>query len=110
MALFLEKGREFAILRATGFTPQQLQRLVLGQAGLIGLLAGLLALPLGWLLSVVLIEIINQRSFGWTMQTHLFAIVPVQAVALALVAALLASIYPVRRMGKASVREGLDAR
>jgi putative ABC transport system permease protein len=110
MALFLEKGREFAILRATGFTPQQLQRLILGQAGLIGLLAGLLALPLGWLLSVVLIEIINQRSFGWTMQTHLFAFVPLQAVALALVAALLASIYPVRRMGKASVREGLDAR
>ncbi|SDZ82136.1 putative ABC transport system permease protein [Thiothrix caldifontis] len=110
MALFLEKGREFAILRATGFTPQQLQRLVLGQAALIGLLAGLLSLPLGWLLSVVLIEIINQRSFGWTMQTHVFALVPLQAVALALVAALLASIYPVRRIGRASVREGLDAR
>ncbi|UOG92171.1 MAG: FtsX-like permease family protein [Candidatus Thiothrix sulfatifontis] len=110
MALFLEKGREFAILRATGFTPQQLQRLVLGQAALIGLLAGLLSLPLGWLLSVVLIEIINQRSFGWTMQTHVFALVPLQAVALALVAALLASLYPVRRMGRASVREGLDAR
>ncbi|MDQ5769020.1 ABC transporter permease [Thiothrix subterranea] len=110
MALFLEKGREFAILRATGFTPQQLQRLVLGQATLIGLLAGLLSLPLGWLLSVVLIEIINQRSFGWTMQTHVFAFVPLQAVALALVAALLASLYPVRRMGRASVREGLDAR
>ncbi|OQX05193.1 MAG: hypothetical protein BWK73_34270 [Thiothrix lacustris] len=110
MALFLEKGREFAILRATGFTPQQLQRLVLGQAALIGLLAGLLSLPLGWLLSVVLIEIINQRSFGWTMQTHVFAFVPLQAVALALVAALLASLYPVRRMGRASVREGLDAR
>lgn len=110
MALFLEKGREFAILRATGFTPQQLQRLVLWQAALIGLLAGLLALPLGWLLSVVLIEIINQRSFGWTMQTHVFALVPLQAVALALVAALLASFYPVRRIGRASVREGLDAR
>ncbi len=110
MALFLEKGREFAILRATGFTPQQLQRLVMGQAALIGLLAGLLALPLGWLMSVVLIDIINQRSFGWTMQTHLFAFVPLQAVALALTAALLASVYPVRRIGQASVREGLDGR
>ena len=83
---------------------------MLGQAALIGLLAGLLSLPLGWLLSVVLIEIINQRSFGWTMQTHVFVFVPLQAVALALVAALLASLYPVRRMGRASVREGLDAR
>ncbi|WML92247.1 FtsX-like permease family protein [Thiothrix lacustris] len=110
MALFLEKGREFAILRATGFTPPQLQRLVMGQAALIGLLAGLLSLPLGWLMSVVLIEIINQRSFGWTMQTHVFALVPLQAMALALVAALLASLYPVRRIGQASVREGLDGR
>jgi putative ABC transport system permease protein len=110
MALFLEKGREFAILRATGFTPQQLQRLVMGQAALLGLLAGLLSLPLGWLMSVVLIDIINQRSFGWTMQTHVFALVPLQAMALALVAALLASIYPVRRIGQASVREGLDGR
>ncbi|QTR45851.1 ABC transporter permease [Thiothrix litoralis] len=110
MALFLEKGREFAILRATGFTPPQLQRLVMGQAALIGLLAGLLSLPLGWLMSVVLIEIINQRSFGWTMQTHVFALVPLQAMALAMVAALLASLYPVRRIGQASVREGLDGR
>lgn len=110
MALFLEKGREFAVLRATGLTPQQLQRLVLGQAGLIGLLAGLLALPLGWLMSVVLIDIINQRSFGWTMQTHFFPLTGVQALVLALVAAWLASVYPVRRIGRASVREGLDGR
>ncbi|MBU0657099.1 MAG: ABC transporter permease [Gammaproteobacteria bacterium] len=106
MALFLEKGREYAILRATGFTPQQLQRLVMGQAALIGALAGLLALPLGGLMSVVLIDIINQRSFGWTMQTHFFPLVTVQAVLLALAAAWLASIYPVRRIGGMSLREG----
>jgi putative ABC transport system permease protein len=107
LALFLEKGREFAILRATGFTPQQLQRLVRWQAALIGLLAGLLSLPLGGLMSVVLIDIINQRSFGWTMQTHFFALIPVQAVLLALLAALLASVYPLRRIGRLPVSEGL---
>ncbi|MEZ5535020.1 MAG: FtsX-like permease family protein [Thiolinea sp.] len=107
MALFLERGREFGILRATGFTPQQLRGLVLSQTLLIGLLAGMLSLPLGWLLSEVLIEIINRRSFGWTMQTYFFARVPLQAVLLALVAALLAGIYPVRRIGSMSVRESL---
>ena len=107
MALFLEKGREYAILRATGFTPQQLQRLVMGQAALIGVLAGLLALPLGGLMSLVLIDIINQRSFGWTMQTHFFPLVVLEALLLALVAALLASVYPVRRIGRLSVRIGL---
>lgn len=110
MALFLEKGREFAILRATGFTPKQVQILVLSQAALLGLLAGLLALPLGWLMSVVLIDIINQRSFGWTMHTYFFASIPMQAMLLAVIAALLASLYPVRRIGQLSIREGLYGR
>lgn len=110
MALFMEKGREFAILRATGFTPQQLQRLVWGQSALMGLLAGILALPLGWLMSLVLIDIINQRSFGWTMQTQVPGIVAVQALLLALIAALLASFYPVKRLAQASIRERLNER
>lgn len=110
MALFLEKGREFAILRSTGFTPKQVQVLVLSQASLLGLLAGILALPLGWLMSVVLIDIINQRSFGWTMHTYFFASIPLQAIVLAVVAALLASLYPVRRIGRLSIREGLYGR
>lgn len=110
MALFLEKGREFAILRATGFTPKQVQLLVLSQAAALGLLAGLLALPLGWFMSVVLIDIINQRSFGWTMHTYFFASIPLQALLLAVVAALLASLYPVRRMAQWSIREGLYGR
>ncbi len=110
MALFLEKGREFAILRSTGFTPKQVQVLVLSQAALLGLLAGILALPLGWLMSVVLIDIINQRSFGWTMHTYFFASIPLQAILLAVIAALLASLYPVRRIGQLSIREGLYGR
>ena len=110
MALFLEKGREFAILRSTGFTPKQVQILVLSQAALLGLLAGLFALPLGWLMSVVLIDIINQRSFGWTMHSYFFADTPLQALLLAVVAALLASLYPVRRIGQLSIREGLYGR
>lgn len=110
MALFLEKGREFTILRSTGFTPEQVQSLVLSQAALLGLLAGILALPLGWLMSVVLIDIINQRSFGWTMHTYFFASIPLQAILLAVIAALLASLYPVRRIGQLSIREGLYGR
>jgi putative ABC transport system permease protein len=107
MALFLEKGREFSILRATGLTPLQLRRLVLLQSALIGLLAGLLSLPLGWIMSDILIEVINQRSFGWTMQSYFFASLPFQAVLLSMLAALLAGLYPTRRISRISLREGL---
>lgn len=107
MALFLEKGREFAVLRATGMTPGQLQRLVLSQAALVGLLAGLLSIPLGWVLSEILIEVINRRSFGWTMQRHFFPAIPLEALLLSIVAALLAAIYPTRRIATASLRDRL---
>jgi putative ABC transport system permease protein len=108
MALFLEKGREYAILRATGFTPQQLSRLVFLQAAIMGLFAGLLALPLGSIMSLVLIDIINQRSFGWTMHTQFFASVPLQAIALALLAACLASLYPVKRLNQLVLRQAFS--
>jgi putative ABC transport system permease protein len=107
MALFLEKGREFSILRATGITPGQLRRLVLSQSALIGLLAGLLSLPLGWIMSDILIEVINRRSFGWTMQSYFFVSLPFQAVLLSVLAALLAGLYPTRRISRITLREGL---
>ena len=107
MALFLEKGREYSILRATGLTPRQLRRLVVLQSALIGLLAGLLSLPLGWIMSDILIEVINQRSFGWTMQSYFFASLPFQALGLSVIAALLAGVYPTRRISRISLREGL---
>jgi putative ABC transport system permease protein len=108
LALFLERRREFAILRATGMTPAQLLRLLLGQAGVSGLLAGLLALPLGLLLSLLLIDVINRRSFGWSMQTQVDPLILLQAVLLSLAAALLAAWWPARRLAAADLRGALE--
>lgn len=107
MALLLEKGQEYAVLRATGLTPGQLQRLVLGQSALVGVCAGLLAIPLGWVLSVILIDVINRRSFGWTMAQQFPAGIPLEALALAVGAAVLAALYPARRIAAVPLRERL---
>ena len=48
---------------------------------LIGLIAGLLSLPLGMLQALVLIRVINRRSFGWTMESPSTRVL-LQAVAL----------------------------
>ncbi len=98
MALQLEKAREFAILRATGMTPGELWRLVTLQTGIMGLIAGLLALPLGLVLAAILIEVINRRAFGWTLWLQVPSEALLQGLLLALFAALLAGLYPAHRL------------
>jgi putative ABC transport system permease protein len=107
MALQLERAREFAVLRASGLTPRQLWGLVSLQTGLLGLLAGLFAVPLGVALAYVLVHVINRRSFGWTLQLSLEPGVLLQAVGLALVAAALAGLYPSWKMARANPAHAL---
>ncbi|NNJ12332.1 FtsX-like permease family protein [Chloroflexales bacterium ZM16-3] len=102
MALQLERARELGMLRATGLTPGQLWGVVLGQTGLMGLAAGLLAAPLGLALAVVLVYVINRRSFGWTLELSLSPGVFAQAMLVALLAALLAGLYPAYAMSRTS--------
>ncbi|MBK1673062.1 ABC transporter permease [Ectothiorhodospira shaposhnikovii] len=107
MALQLERSREHAVLRATGMTPLQLAGMVTLQSLLLGLAAGLAAIPLGMLMSDVLIEVINQRSFGWSMTRTLPPVVLVEGLLLALTASLLAGAYPGYRMARVRPAEHL---
>jgi putative ABC transport system permease protein len=70
------------------------------ETGLLGAVAGLLALPTGYILAVILIYIINRRSFGWTLQMQLQAEPFIIAVLVAVCAAMLAGVYPARRMSR----------
>ncbi|MCH9698802.1 MAG: FtsX-like permease family protein [Gammaproteobacteria bacterium] len=107
MVLLMEKQREYAVLRATGLTPAQLTQLLLIQTAMTGLLAGLLALPLGWVMSELLIDVINQRSFGWSMNSVLPISVLFQAVLLSVAAALLAAYYPIKHLATMSLPQSL---
>lgn len=107
VALQVERTREFGTLVALGMLPRQLWGLTLLETGLVGLAAGLMSVPTGLALAAVLVEVINVRSFGWTMPLHVPPLVLAQAVALAVGAALLAAIYPVRRLLRLSVAAAL---
>jgi len=74
---------------------------------LMGAVAGLLAMPTGLTLALILIYIINRRSFGWTLELRLEPGLFLQALALAVIAALLAGIYPAVRMGRMLTAEAL---
>ncbi|MEZ4668091.1 MAG: FtsX-like permease family protein [Anaerolineae bacterium] len=100
MSLQLEQTRQYGVMRATGMTPRQLWRYTLLQTGLMGFTAGVLALPIGLALALVLLYVINVRSFGWTMQLSLQPNEFVQAFAVAVIASLAAGIYPAWRLGR----------
>ena len=107
LALQLERAREHATLRATGLTRRQLGGLTLLESGLVGATAGLLSWPAGLSLALVLIHVINRRSFGWTVDAHVglgpFAL----ALALAVAAALLAGVLPAWRLGRLPIARAL---
>ena len=107
LALMLERRREFAVLRSLGLTPQELRQLMFLQTGLMGVIAGLLALPLGIMMSSILINVINLRSFGWSMQFRLPPDVLIESMILAAVAALLAGCYPAWKLSRLSPAEAL---
>jgi putative ABC transport system permease protein len=100
LAIELERARELSVLRTLGFTPAGLGATLLTQTGLLGLAAGLAALPIGTGLALLLVHVINRRSFGWSMDFVLTPQALVSGVSLAVVAALLAGIYPAWRASR----------
>ncbi|RYY00226.1 ABC transporter permease, partial [bacterium] len=94
MSLQLERTKEFGIMRATGMTVGQIQSMIMLETGLMGATAGILAIPVGVILALVLIHVINLRSFGWTLELILNYNYFVQAMLISVVASLLAGIYP----------------
>jgi len=107
MALQLERRRELGVMRACGMTQRELWGLVSAQTGLMGLIAGVLSLPVGVIMAAVMTFVINRRSFGWTMQMEIAPAALGAALALAVGAALVAGLYPAFRMARARPAEAL---
>jgi putative ABC transport system permease protein len=103
----LERRREFAALRAIGASTRQVERLVLWEAAYLGLIGAVLGVVGGLLLALLLIHVINKQSFGWTIQMTVPGGVILQAVGLALTAALVAGYWPARWAARQPVVEGL---
>jgi putative ABC transport system permease protein len=107
LALQVERTRELATLEVLGLGEGQKWVLAFLETGLMGAVAGVLSLPLGWLLATILVHVINVRSFGWTMRMELDPWLFAQAFAVSVMAALLASVYPVLRLRRRSLAAAL---
>jgi putative ABC transport system permease protein len=96
MSIVIDRRREFGLLRILGATSAQVRKLILVEAGVIGILANIAGLALGIALSLVLIFVINKQSFGWTIQFHWPVAVLVAALSIVYAATVLAGLYPAR--------------
>ena len=96
LALVIDRRREFGLLRFLGASTGQVWRLVLFEAGLLGFLATVAGLALGYVLSLLLVYVINKQSFGWTIQFHWPVAVLLGALTLVYVATVVSAVYPAR--------------
>ncbi|GAB3252353.1 ABC transporter permease [Chitinimonas naiadis] len=67
----LARLREFGMLRHIGYRQRDIDRLLAVEGALLASLGVLAGLGVGWLISRILIDVVNPQSFHWTMQTSL---------------------------------------
>jgi len=96
LALVIDRRRELGLLRYLGASSLQIRKMILAEAGLLGLLSNIAGLCLGILLSLILIFVINKQSFGWTIRFHWPIAVLLGGISAIWIATLLAGCYPAR--------------
>jgi putative ABC transport system permease protein len=97
----LQRGRELALLRAVGAKPRQIRRLLLGEAAVVALAAGLVGLVPGVLLGSFLFHQLQRRGIGAEMASLVVGPLPaVIAVGVGLVTACLAAWIAGRRAAR----------
>ncbi len=94
LALVIDRRRELGLLRLLGAASGQVRKLILVEAGLLGLLANLAGLAMGFALSLILIYVVNRQSFGWTIRFHWPVEVLLGALTVVYGATVLAGLYP----------------
>jgi putative ABC transport system permease protein len=96
MALVIDRRRELGLLRFLGASSAQIRKMILVEAGLLGLLANLAGSILGYFLSLILVFVINKQSFGWTIRFHWPVAVLLGALSVVYAATIVSGLYPAR--------------
>jgi putative ABC transport system permease protein len=103
----IERTREIGMLRAIGMTRSQVIRMVLAEAGLMGVIGGVLGVVTGIILARILfIGMTTMSGYDLTF------VLPPEGVAIALIAAILisqiAAIFPSRRAARIKILEAVQ--
>lgn len=100
LTLFIERRKEFGIYRALGFSTRQVAVMTVMEGLGMGLISFLGSVFVGTILAVILIKVINLRSFNWTIFYYPSVDPYLSAGLTAVIASIAASIYPVWKIWK----------
>jgi putative ABC transport system permease protein len=107
ISLILERKREVGILRFLGAFKEQVKRVVLIEAGILGLIGSVMGLMAGVVVSYILIFVINRQSFGWTIQMHFPYLFLLLTTSVFWIVAASAGLYPARLAARLNPKEAV---
>jgi putative ABC transport system permease protein len=108
-ALILERTRELALLRVSGMSSNQLRLMIVLESSILGVASTVAGVAMGYVLSWILIHVINKQSFGWTIEFHTPVRLIVASLAITFVACVSAGIVPARLANRVAVARALKA-
>jgi len=95
-ALILERTREIALLRVMGMTANEVRSMIVLESSILGLISTVIGIAMGYVLSWILIYVVNKQSFGWTIEFHTPLKIIVLSCLVTFLAAALAGLAPAR--------------
>ncbi len=98
LTLFIERTREFGIYRALGFSTSQVAKMTLMEGLGMGMVSFVLSIGVGTALAMLLIKVINIRSFNWTIFYYPSLEPYLLTGAIAILASMGAAFYPIWRV------------
>jgi putative ABC transport system permease protein len=100
LTLSMTRLPQIAPLWAMGITLRRLSGIELLKTMTMALVTALLSLPLGLAVAWCLIAVVNVRAFGWRLPLHIFPSQLFMLLAVAISAALLATLLPILKLSR----------
>ncbi|GEM76933.1 ABC transporter permease [Vibrio sagamiensis] len=101
------RQKHFALLRCMGVSGKELVLLGGFQLFLLGVLSAIVAIPLGFALAHLIVDVVMKHSFGWSLELHTIPWKYMQTIALAMFSIMFAGALPVLRMIKRTPMKSL---
>ena len=108
MVSVLDRTRELGMLRAIGFTGQQLRKLVVSEAGMMGVIAGAFGVLAGIGFTLVITQVIIREVVGWSTPFVFPAASAATGFAIAVIVSIFAGFYPAKKAAETNIITALD--